>query len=601
MAAFGGFGSFDVYERIWDGVFQKNHNLLRTVLSLTNPEILDDITLSRKLNCTVSWTWERDCILEYRNNEEDYKQIWLDNIPTHPNYKELFEAFCKSVPSKTDAWSDRYLPSATKVCDYLTKLLPLCNPEAKDSVIAAAAGLYVLVCFFVQNQRKIKGGRILCVPPAKYNPVAVANNEKESTIAPQHTEGKPAGAIVNVYPEASESDVVSVFPSEELHSPESVLPFDFFEHVKTKFIEMQSAKNLSSHKDTEDGNKQVPDSITPSAVRQQKTTVLCSFELAEVPGFNSHAFIIEKCVKRIGNVLHPRIKLRKLSRSTRNNDGMTIHTFLLHHEQMSSDTICEGIIISVETNGTRCRLYSFDLTSSGKWNRFDSVSISPSSWRFTTVDIDKDGYLADREMEDMLDFCDVRPSEPNRYPHIPERTAISRKMDRDFLNYRILDRNTLKEIPKHPVRDQITGERQIGITVPCPGQMIVLEMDSISLRGDLLAVLGNLYGLYGCDQDELEANVIMAKGACKDGDPQMAFQYGAYLKCKGYIRDAESYLRIAAKQNIPGAKFELAELLLEQKNSAEVRQLIDDLWSQGFRTYGATQSIDLFGEHTQSN
>lgn len=92
------------------------------------------------------------------------------------------------------------------------------------------------------------------------------------------------------------------------------------------------------------------------------------------------------------------------------------------------------------------------------------------------------------------------------------------------------------------------------------------------------------------------------KSGAENGDPVMAFDYGALLRRDGKLDEAERYLRLAAAKDIPGARFELAELLKEGKTAggiAEAGRPIDSLWDCGYRTY-AGRSIDLLGVHSQA-
>lgn len=157
------------------------------------------------------------------------------------------------------------------------------------------------------------------------------------------------------------------------------------------------------------------------------------------------------------------------------------------------------------------------------------------------------------------------------------------------------------------IQDPTSGSIQLSITVPCPGKLMVIRQPEICLDmslADQMCLCGFVNGHYNLTKDLAKAHIMMSVGANCEHNPYMCFQYGALLKRDNKLAAAEQNLRIAAQEGIPGAQFELAELLNDRgtpKDISEARQLINKLWHKGYRTYGATQSIDLLNEHQSSD
>lgn len=572
---FTGSPAFDSRERIWDGIFHAGNSraLLCDVLDLSDRSE-DRSTFNKMKNGTRGWDgYARGRFLHLAASEEkdkdNYRTAWLNKLIASPvirfsEIREVLTDFVEICPDRT--WPDVFGQVGNQVRGYLTVINSRTKTLSPDDAICKeylAAGLYSLVCLFLQNAKSCTP--VFRRPAEAWDPVVkYAEPEDDKS-------GREDNPVVVTLP-----------PEAGLYAPEErELHFDLFSHIKEKLAEQEVAE-------AESGQQcDVPPVITPSLVRQQPVEITGSFEIAEVPGFDSHAFLIDTQVRVIGNQYQPRLTLRRLYRTTRKAGGMDIRTYQYSQQALLTLTAFEGIIISTEKDGTRCRLHSFTVTKSEKTGRFDSLSMGPCKLKFAVVDIDRDGYLAEQELDELLDFCDVHPEKAGRNVHSLERSAVSGKLDPDYLNYLVLDRRTLQEIPKHPVRDRLTGARQLAITVPCPGQLIVLQMDTGSLRADLLAAGGMMYGLYGCEQSVEDVNEILMKGVWTGDNSLMAFQYGAYLRCKGMPDIAVDYLRTAAAANIPGAVYELAELLTQQGQTEEAGSLIQSLLDKGYRSYGA--------------
>ena len=208
---FNGFDGFDCREEIWYGVFHADiygySKYLAEILSHPQDLPSNSSQFSRKLKGENAWTCEPKKFFSYSENPQAYRQSWLEQWTNPPGCLEIFRRFIASVPENTpNADYKRFLPPARKVCSYLEQILLHCGSYPADSKEWIAAGMYVLIAFFLQNSKSATP-RFYC-PPREYDPVSA----KESTV---------------VVP-----DVVMNPPEEE------EIQFDFFLTMRERYEEM---------------------------------------------------------------------------------------------------------------------------------------------------------------------------------------------------------------------------------------------------------------------------------------------------------------------------------------------------------------------------
>lgn len=462
-----------------------------------------------------------------------------------------------SVPENAPS-SDlaRFLPPARKVCGYLEQVLLHCGSHPADSEEWLAAGMYVLMAFFLQNNKSTTP-RFYC-PPREYDPVRA----KESTV---------------VVP-----DVVMNPPEDE------EIQFDFFLTMRKRYEEMYGKKA----EEDSDGSESSAD-ISLANIRQELRPFSAVFTIIDPEGMTTYAYLVVEYLSFEEGKWCLRNMLREIpyEMETPSAEGQG-RKFLVNSTLFAGEKNC-GLLITAAHDGSKAWVNAFVYT----WDQ--RLYVSRESSDTSVVDIDENGHQRDSELEQLLDYCGVGgfALEPSTQP-VKWKKAIS-DFDPAYLQYLILDVQGRKEIPKTISRDPLTGAYRIHATLPCPGKLITMEVTPIGESAESYAVAGYLHGAYGLKKDPQKAEKLMREGV-ENGDPAMAFEYGAFLRHKSKPAEAEKYLRQAAEADISGAQFELAELLKDRaspEDIAEARSLLDSLWEQGYRTYGQ-KSIDLWGEHS---
>jgi hypothetical protein len=486
-----------------------------------------------------------------------------------------------SVPENTSN-SDyaRFLPSARKVCSYLEQILLHCGSYPADSKEWIAAGMYVLTAFFLQNSKSATP-HFYC-PPREHDPVSA----KESTV---------------------------VVPDVVMNPPEvEEIQFDFFLEMRERYEEMFGKEAKEDSNNADNVKEESSDKICLATARLELRPFSGNFIIIDPEGMTTYAYLLVDYLSIEEDKWCSRLMMRQIPCKTEPcDDHPSAQNFLVNTDFLMEDE-CHIILLTVSHDGSKGLMNMSVFTEDQKLY----VSREPSNIGFW--DIDENGHYRDGELETLFDFCGVSltldtPAQPVKW-----KKATS-DFNPAYLQYLILDVQGRKEIPKTISRDPVTGAYKIHATLPCPGKLIAMEVKPEGADAESYALAGYLHGAYGLKKNPEKAKEIAKRGA-ESGNLQMAFEYGAILKQNGVAISAEYQLRRAADANIPGAQFELAELLYnkathtkpsEEKESnqylwdknyqdwalTEAKKLIDDLWSRGYRTYGQA-SIDLFGEHT---
>lgn len=457
--------------------------------------------------------------------------------------------------------------------------------------------------FFNSNNEKVRV-KAHSLPNRKmdYYEEIVAAFTDETRVFPAGEEN-PAAEPVKKEPErkepASKKSPDTAAPAEKVRPSEVLeMPFDFLEDIRLKF-----QKDFGDQKGSkEDGSSQSAEKAAPkiplAAIRREREPFTGDFTIVDTSGNDSRAYTIEEfLIPQNGQwILADRV--RPLPYSEEKCNGEFCRTFLLEEEQFTDDTEHNGLILTASEDRGKGSINSYLITNSHMY-------VSKNPGELGIEELDEAGYYMDFNLENLFAFCDFEGETANDFwQPVCWRRSVS-EYKPEYLGYLILDARTMEEIPKSFSRSP-RGGYQLSVVLPCPSRLIVLKItsDSGAYVDASWAVTGYLHGIYGMKKNPDAAERLMRKGA-EAGDAKMAFEYGAFLKREGKLKQAETYLRGAAQENIPGAKFELAELLLDNRaedNEAreEARQLIDSLLIQGCRTYGHAISIDLLGEHQQS-
>lgn len=596
---FNGFDGFDCRKEIWNGVFRANAHggtkRLREILSDPKDLPEDSAVFTRKLKGENAWTCEPNKFFSYSEDPQAYRQFWLEQLTNPPGCLEVFRRFMASVPENASN-SDyaRFLPSARKVCSYLEQILLHCGSYPADSKEWIAAGMYVLTAFFLQNSKSATP-HFYC-PPREHDPVSA----KESTV---------------VVP-----DVVMNPPEDE------EIQFDFFLTMRKRYEEM-FGKEKDGNSGDNSGEK-ISEKVCLAISRLELRPFSSDFTILDPEGMTTYAYLITEYLSFEEGNWCLREMLRQIPHESEARDGYReAQKFLVNTDLLMEDE-CHIVLLTVAHDGSKGLLNTAVFTEGDKMYvsrestkvcmKEPSLYVSRQPTIIDIVEIDENGHYRDGELETLFDFCGVSltldtPAQPVKW-----KKATS-DFNPAYLQYLILDVQGRKEIPKTISRDPVTGAYKIHATLPCPGKLIAMEVKPEGADAESYALAGYLHGAYGLKKNPEKAKEIAKRGA-ESGNLQMAFEYGAILKQNGVAISAEYQLRRAADANIPGAQFELAELLYnkathtkpsEEKESnqylwdknyqdwalTEAKKLIDDLWSRGYRTYGQA-SIDLFGEHT---
>ena len=368
------------------------------------------------------------------------------------------------------------------------------------------------------------------------------------------------------------------------------MPYDFLEDVRLRF-----EKNFGKKQNIK---KESAEKITPeiplAQIRRERESYEQSFYIVDTDGYHTLAYLVEDFLIPAEGQWTLSNKLRRLPITEAvGKNGKPQRRITLEGERFTGEDH-NVVLLSIHEDRNKALLNSGLLTCNDKLY----VSRRPST--VGLEDIDEFGYHRNADMDGLFAFCDIEDTAESDFwqPTCWRRSVSQYKPE--YLRYLVLDARSMEEIPKTFSRNS-QGEYQLGIVLPCPGRLIVMEAthDGTEFADNSDAVAGYLHGIYGLKKNPTAAERLMREKA-EEGDAPMAFEYGAFLRKEGKAQEAEKHLRVAAKEAVDGAKFELAQLLLEKAQTEEVRQLLDELWAKGRRTYGPDISIDLLEEHQES-
>lgn len=507
--------------------------------------------------------YEETLVVTFRESLPEYEEKLVNAFrESLPKYEEeSFKDFWKSLPeSEYKETCRKYLTPAKEICEYLSEVERYFALPIEHNRKWLNASMYVLLCLFLQNRKDAKPE--YREPPEKYSlknlRTLIANNGEEPK------EAEPSAQ--SIYREA---DVI-------FHSPElEALPFDLFAQAKA-FFEKEGESSRY---------KPLDPVITPAEVRRKRVPYSKTHTVGEVfSSFCTGVFLYEDFP--IGENDSAEYLGHRVRFVTSTSDGIN-RTFRLEGTCFEDETMEAFELIIQDQSENQ---YILPL-------RFDDHTVGPAFVNDTfRIDIDGYGYprshSVDRLMKSYQIQEEVQPYSTLRRYTIPLR--------REYLNYQIINAETMEVLPMQRSRDQ-QGQEQLNVVIPGPCKLVILKNEPTALSEEerlLLYIRGYLHGLYGLKKSLFQAMLEMKAGLYhldRQCARQCAFQYGVYLRTQGDAA-AEGYLRRAA-EDIPGAQFELAMLLLERDPfSPEAEILLDDLWAEGYRYYGLT-SIDLMNKH----
>lgn len=583
---FVGFGSFHCRTYIWKPFFPETKigkKKLRDSLSI---DVIEEINkeeikvgegwrlasqaLARKISGAEPWGKYAGAFLGYNKEyEKRYYDRWGKLKFPIETCRNIFEAFRESVPEEKNCKEEhkKYLEPARKILEYLSEVeryfaLPL--SEYDEAWLNA--GMYVLICLFLQNCKdEIPEYR---EPPEKYSLLRlralIANNGEEP---PEEAKPEAAGQFYKA-------------PDGAFHSPEleEALPFDLFAQAEA-FFEKKGGSTRYQPFDPV---------ITPAEVRRKRVPYSKTCTVGEAFGtYRTGYFFYEDFL--IGE----------------EPDGDTEY---LGHRARFAPSTSDGVNRSFRLEGTCFEdktMEAFELIVEDRSEgfyifplRFDDHTVGPVFVENAIrIDIDSYGYPIKHSMDRLMKSYQIR-EELQPCPGF-RRYAVPLK--REYLNYQIINAETMEVLPMQRSRDR-QGQEQLIVVIPSPCKLVILNNEPTALTEEerlLFYFRGYMHGVYGLKKSlfqarlELEAGLYHTDRRCAC---QCAFQYGVYMRTQGNAAAAEEYLRRAA-EDLPGARFELAMLLLERDPlSPEGEELLESLWAEGYRYYGLT-SIDLLNKH----
>ena len=592
---FRGFPEFDCREKIWRGIFHANTSadtLRKALLLPESKKSLSKSVLSRMMSGATGWGMEWPAgFLALSSNADAYNAQWMprflgkDKLPSEACAQALRD-FVECYP-KFDWTNASFLkPAADETRAYLAEInryLSEHAPEERGEWLAA--GLYSLICLFLQNAKDYQKHHSpkCCRPPKEWDP-ALSQAAKSKLPA-------TAERILDV----GSIQADTVLPKNmDFASPEiPALPFDFFAYVQQKF---EKAGNTGEEPWIADAtihlNELETTMITPAEIHrkvvQVSKTIVAPQELYD-PAKVGVLLIEDRLISR--NTL-----LLKLRAAPYTDYGIFGREFLLESTQLDDDVGIKFLFLSPEGSYVSASPL-MHLTDSQCYYLDNGDLLSARDILY--LDIDETGALRDPQTEWALTNYGVLkpPATPGKL------RKVTAELKTEYAQYFLMDTETMTEVPKHQAYNPQTGAAELSIIIPCPCKLAVIKMPRRRLSAEqyeLLVLSGYTHGLFGLEQDEFRSAALCVEIE-KEDPPQRLFQTCAGLKrrcsCRPYVEEG---LRIAANANIPGAKFELAELLMAQRTpeaTEEARQLIAWLWDRGYRTYGPTKSIDLLGEH----
>lgn len=607
------FGNKDTYAKLQFALFGKK-----------GTEKLDGPHIRHKVTGYDAWGDHANFFLEYCTNKEKYDHFWGTQDFELSKCLESFRRFNRSIPQVCTKKPEHqiFLIPARKIRIYLEAISKFCylcpDPDNNSNKKWRNAGMYTLISLFVQNGSispecktpkglglttllyEIKHISGISALKALLNEINEVDNfegledllrQFEHCIGSNSTEEAEDTNMLDRDISTEEVNVVeAVFkpykhPKESFSAPETgVLPFDLFALAHRHF-KPQPCEELSFPAVT------LNSVITPAEIHRKYVPISGGISYHEGGFWNtlSRFFLIEERLVRDGfqwNLQH------KLAPIIPFQEDAFIN-FEINTTAFEDDCHRKVVEVDFREGHDFCQLIPWVLTES----KFYSCQ---QECRFClNICITESGYYRDQSTEATLSFFGIEEY-PKSAQHYSHRTAAVR-FRREYLDYQFFDVETLTELPVTQSQDPETGEDLLSITIPCPCQLLIFQNKLKPLSTEnamLLYVSGHIHGIYGLEQNVDQAVRHMSQ---QTYNSHITFQYGAYLRAKGgATKQAEISLRRAG--NIPGALFELASLLKDKntpESLEEAEKIIDELWNQGYRTYGAHTSIDLLNKHTR--
>lgn len=374
------------------------------------------------------------------------------------------------------------------------------------------------------------------------------------------------------------------------------MPYDFLEDLRLHFEKNFKKETAPEEKNAGKASPEIPQTV---ACRERQPYEQ-NFTIVDTNGNQTKAYLVEPFLipSKDRWIWSNRLRLLPFTQST-DRKGNPKRTFLLKGDRFAREDH-NVILLSIHEDRSKA------LLNMGLLSHDDKLYVSRRPSTVGVWELDELGYHKDSDMEELFAFCDIGNTNDSDFwqPDCWRRSISQYKPE--YLRYLILDMRNMEEIPKTFGR-RADGAYQLSVVLPCPGRFVIMEVtdDGPEFAEVKDAVVGHLYGVHGLKEKPAVAERLMREKA-GEADAAMTFEYGAYLRKEGKNEEAEKYLRLAAQMDVDGAKFELAELLLERSAQddsvkAEIRLLIDELWEKGRRTYGPDQTIDLLGEHPQTD
>lgn len=605
-----------VTQHIWTPFFHnkgpKNCNPWDDLRERLNID-LKDSPLSARISGSKAWASYGTPFLDYRNNYEEYMKNWVAKPLNRDACLNLFMAFRETIPEAVldedgrlkpvdpkYELTARFLPAAMAICKFLEDVdayykLPL--NEYDDKWVHA--GMFSLICLFLQNGKR--------AVPQFFTPPTPPSGLNASSDVPRPPSYTPDSLKMILEENSSEKKRESVEPEEEkvicptfsssresFGAPETgVLPFDLFSHAQN-FFQDQIPEDIAITSVQENQHSSI---ITPAEIHRKQIQFSKTYTLNNpFQVFQSGLFLIDKHLFRKNPSSHQCFIRQKLRAIPYRTDAIS-REYQIETNCFEDNMAIDAVFLDCKEELHFCYAIPVRFSDTGiNW-----PGASAKGKNYFTLSIDEYGHSKQHHLEHMLDAFQIAPLQQENVYRPAQRTATV-SFRREYLDYQFINVDTMVEIPITQSRNEATGEYQLNLTVPCPCTLAIIRNAISSLtpeEAELLQVSGYLHGIYGLKKNQDLAIAIMKAKA--GYYPQLAFQYGAYLRTHGSINDAESHLRQAAEHGIPGAQFELAALLKEKNTTealVESEQLLDILWKQGYRTYGVHTSVDLLNKYS---
>lgn len=563
-----GFDGFEAKKDLWNQVFSafdgwaelRNIFAISKQLGFSKELDIDATQLNRRLSGSEGWGMYGDNFLSYRKNPEQYQACWMPHAFVPAEWIAIFRSFIRSVPdnfAQCTQVQQKFWEPAREVCGYLRAVIQYCqDPLPQDGRDWISAGMYVLICLFLQNGKRARPQ--FYEPPAPYTLAQLKKVRNQSQVREIH---------------------VALPKDQEMAAPEQ--DFSLWAYLRRAMEQREKAD------DWDPWEEERTPVISPAVIRRQRTTLrkaeLC-FPL--YPDFSSGVFVSRQIPvwdRGQWRVISQLVRLPWEQRKTGEDFGRV----RLEETVFEDDPQCSGVLLAANSWGSyRCVHFSV--------YREGLCMGANQDWDVLLLELNEDGLPRNREAERVLGTQGILQDGQEK-----KSITWTCGYDPEYLRCQLIDPDTMELIPIRGNQDPASGEYRCAVTLLCPCRVAVLKQRRLPEApqwGTRLALAGYYHGLYGFHRDREKARAMMQQGALAD-DPYMAFEFGAFLKEKGSVAIAADFLSLGAEHGIPGAIFELAQLRLEQGNTEQAKSLLGSLWERGYRSYGGV-SIDLLGEYT---